>query len=187
MLSERDECLCSAWGAGESRYINQPLARQLGAREGDEIVLRVRKPTALGLDAAISPRNEEHGGNPAQGRRDSCRRTCWVISACRATRLRPPTCFCAGFLAAKVGPYVDDEPKPAASLRHSSHPEGRPAVVEPKRPRGTQPLDEAGSWPWLNTELARAWLPEDAGLSVRAVEQPASATGGERRPPLSSR
>ena len=45
--------------AGETALINQTLARQLAAREGDEIILRVRKPSALGLDAAISPRNED--------------------------------------------------------------------------------------------------------------------------------
>ena len=48
------------WRAGEATaFINQTLARQLAAREGDEIILRVRKPSALGLDAAISPRNED--------------------------------------------------------------------------------------------------------------------------------
>ena len=42
--------------------------------------------------------------------------------------------------------------------------------LEPKR---EQPIPDELALPWLNTELARAWLPEDAGLSVRAVEQPA--------------
>ena len=47
------------WKAGEVAYINETLARQLAARKGDSIILRVRKPSALGLDAAISPRNED--------------------------------------------------------------------------------------------------------------------------------
>src|SRR5437899_3427060 len=46
------------WRAGEVAFINGALARQLNARSGDDIVLRIRKPSALGLDAAISPKNE---------------------------------------------------------------------------------------------------------------------------------
>ena len=53
--------------------------------------------------------------------------------------------------------------------------------LEPKRER---PIPDELALPWLNTELARAWLPEDAGLSVRAVEQPQSATGGEYIRPI---
>jgi putative ABC transport system permease protein len=46
------------WQAGESVLLNENLARQLSVREGDEIILRVRKPTALAQDAVISPRND---------------------------------------------------------------------------------------------------------------------------------
>ena len=59
LLSERGNGPLTRWKAGETAFINQALARQLAAREGDEIILRVRKPSALGLDAAISPRNED--------------------------------------------------------------------------------------------------------------------------------
>ena len=58
-FSGRYEFLLRHWRTGETALINSTLARQLGAREGDEIVLRVRKPTVLGLDAALSPRNED--------------------------------------------------------------------------------------------------------------------------------
>jgi ABC-type antimicrobial peptide transport system permease subunit len=47
-----------AWQAGESALVNENLAHQLNVQEGDEIILRVRKPTALAQDAVISPRNE---------------------------------------------------------------------------------------------------------------------------------
>src|ERR1051325_7072075 len=43
---------------GETALINETLAQRLQAKEGDEIVIRVRKPSALALDAAISPRDE---------------------------------------------------------------------------------------------------------------------------------
>ena len=49
---------------------------------------------------------------------------------------------------------------------------GRAArALEPKL---EQPIPDELALPWLNTELARAWLLEDAGLSVRAVEQQGS-------------
>jgi len=38
--------------------VNETLSRQLAVRPGDEIIVRVRKPSALGLDAALSPRDE---------------------------------------------------------------------------------------------------------------------------------
>ena len=50
------------WKDGGVAFISQALARQLAAREGDQIVLRVRKSSALALDAAISPRNEDTVG-----------------------------------------------------------------------------------------------------------------------------
>ena len=46
------------WNRGETAVINETLSRRLQVRAGDEIVLRVRKPSALALDAAISPRND---------------------------------------------------------------------------------------------------------------------------------
>ena len=56
---KRGQTAVTQWKAGQVAYINETLARQLAARKGDEIILRVRKPSALGLDAAISPRNED--------------------------------------------------------------------------------------------------------------------------------
>jgi ABC-type antimicrobial peptide transport system permease subunit len=38
--------------------INETLARQLAVRPGEDIIVRVHKPSALGLDAALSPRDE---------------------------------------------------------------------------------------------------------------------------------
>jgi len=46
------------WRQGELLFPNEALARQLNCREGDEIILRVRKPGALAEDAVITPRDE---------------------------------------------------------------------------------------------------------------------------------
>ena len=47
------------WSKGETVLINETLARQLSVHQGDEIIVRLRKPTALGLDAALTPRDED--------------------------------------------------------------------------------------------------------------------------------
>ena len=44
------------WLAGELVLVNQELARQLNVAEGDEVVVRVRKPSLLAQDAVITPR-----------------------------------------------------------------------------------------------------------------------------------
>ncbi len=46
-------------------------------------------------------------------------------------------------------------------------------------PKLEGPVPDELALPWLNAELARAWLPEDAGLSVRAIGQRQTAGGGE--------
>jgi putative ABC transport system permease protein len=206
MLFKRGQLVTERWNAGETAFINQTLARQLAAREGDEIVLRVRKPSALGLDAALSPRNED---TIAVRLKVGAILPAEALGDFGLTAQVAPTAnlfLPLDFLADKVG--VHDQAnllitgpirrerqisrlervrlhvavwlwKHAPRLRglDTSRLAGR--VMLSLRPKRTRPIpDELGS-PWLNTELARAWLPEDAGLSVRAVEQPQSATGGE--------
>jgi putative ABC transport system permease protein len=46
------------WRTGPTALLNAGLARQLGVDVGDEIVVRVHKPSTLGLDAALSPRDQ---------------------------------------------------------------------------------------------------------------------------------
>jgi ABC-type antimicrobial peptide transport system permease subunit len=48
----------TAWRSGETVFLNESLARQLGASVGDEIILRIRKPSQLVQDAVISPKDE---------------------------------------------------------------------------------------------------------------------------------
>jgi ABC-type antimicrobial peptide transport system permease subunit len=214
---KRGQLVTTQWKAGETVFINQTLTRQLAAREGDEIILRVRKPSALGLDAAISPRNEDtivlrlkvgailtpdmlgdftlaaqpappanlflpleflanrvgaHDranllvagpvlASPKLGRWGSlCFKVAWWLWL-HAPRLRVSQ-------TGPMGAYYRPDPSSLAARA------ARSLTPKPERP-----IPEKLALPWLNTKLARAWLLEDAGLSVRAVEQPQSATGGK--------
>src|SRR5207302_6919461 len=55
-MADWDPWIVGDWRGGDSALVNGTLARQLNARVGDEIILRIRKPSALGLDAAITPK-----------------------------------------------------------------------------------------------------------------------------------
>ncbi len=44
--------------SGPTVWLNQALARQLKAKEGDQVVLRLHKPSALSRDAVITPRDD---------------------------------------------------------------------------------------------------------------------------------
>jgi ABC-type antimicrobial peptide transport system permease subunit len=217
MLLERGNGPLTRWKSGETAFINQTLARQLAAREGDEIILRVRKPSALGLDAAISPRNED---TIALRLKVGAILTPDLLGdfALTAQPSPPANLFLPlGFLSDKLGVpdhanllvsgpvLAKPQPRPWDGLREQvvrwllRHAPQLPARVtgsfgtyykpDPaslavraarrlERQREPSIPDELALL-WLNTGLVRAWLPEDAGLSVRAVEQPQSATGGE--------
>ncbi len=45
--------------SGQTALINEALARQLSVHAGDDLLVRVRKPSPLGLDAAVSPRDQD--------------------------------------------------------------------------------------------------------------------------------
>jgi putative ABC transport system permease protein len=46
------------WSTPDSVILNDPLAQQLKARVGDEVLLRVHKPSALSREAVISPQSD---------------------------------------------------------------------------------------------------------------------------------
>ena len=217
MRAERGKGPLTGWQAGEMAFINQTLARQLAAREGDEIIVRVRKPSALGLDAAISPRNDD---SVALRVKVGAILTSDTLGdfALAAQPAPPANLFLPlEFLANKVGVsgranllvsvqvhamrrlsrwddlrnqlagwLWDRAPRPrdgqtgATTTYYPPYPSSFAArAAGALLVKEMIPLPDKLALPWLDTELARAWLPEDAGLSVRAVEQPASATGGE--------
>src|SRR5436190_21367355 len=46
------------WERGETAFINETLAQQLNLHEGDDVIVRIHKPSDLGQDAAIVPRDK---------------------------------------------------------------------------------------------------------------------------------
>lgn len=154
---EEEEELLARWQRGGMAFINPALARKLAVRAGDELIVRMRKPSALGLDAALSPRNEDA-----------------VALRLKVGAILP---------SERLGDFaLTAQPGPAANLflplDFLSAQLGVP---------GQANLLAAGpEWdlPRLGRELARAWQPEDAGLTVRVVAPPPDRTGGERVPPF---
>jgi hypothetical protein len=217
-FSEPENGRFNQWLSGETAFINETLARQLGTREGDEIILRVRKPSALGLDAAISPRNED---TVAIRLKVGAILTPEMLEDFSLTAQPGPTAnlfLPIGFLSEKVGVpgganLLVSGPICAASSSSSQGSLRERAAVwlwghVPRRrmfhapweyydssslaakaaqmvePEHEQPIPDDQALPWLGAELARAWLPEDAGVSVRAVAPEPRETGGEQIPPF---
>lgn len=207
------------WRAGQIALINEVLARQLSVREGDEILVRVRKPSALGLDAAISPRDQDSVALrlrvgailPAE----LLGNFSLAAQPLPANNVFLPLELLAGkvgfqgsanllTLGTAVAPRDFSALNPVARWRSEmaswllSHSVARPLpgapswsvrlktdgfffrvarMLEPTLP--TLPVADEKVAGWLDTQLRRTWVPEDAGLSIHAVEQPQTATGGE--------
>jgi len=231
------QSVATRWEAGETAFINETLARQLAAREGDEIIVRVRKPSALGLDAAISPRNEDTvavrlkvgailtpdmlgdfglAAQPAPpanlflplefltnklGVHDQANLlvTGPVLAPTKSGRgyglrllVTDPVLavtnreewddlrFQVAWWLWTHAPRLRAGQTGAMSIRSRPDPSslaGRAARA--LMPKAEISISDKLALPWLNAELARAWLPEDAALSVRTIEQPQNTTGGD--------
>jgi ABC-type antimicrobial peptide transport system permease subunit len=195
--------------------INETLARQLAVRPGDEIIVRVRKPSALGLDAALSPRDEnavalrlkvgaivpaDNLGDFALTAQPAPPMNLFLWREFLARQVGVPdraNLLVRGQVleAKKLGWLDEQRDKLADWLRGRARTIPistglstfrRPDPASPAarlanfvRPRSALPLADPVALPWLQSELARVWLPQYAGLSVRAIEQPQTATGGE--------
>ena len=59
-LAQSEPKLADDWTNGV--VLNEPLARQLGVKRGDTILLRAQKPSLLSLDAPISPQEDLASG-----------------------------------------------------------------------------------------------------------------------------
>jgi ABC-type antimicrobial peptide transport system permease subunit len=217
MLGPRGKDLLPQWNSGETAFINETLARQLAAREGDEIILRVRKPSALGLDAAITPRNEDTVARrlkvgailspdmlgdfsltaqpappanlflPEQLLPGSVgvRAGANLLATPQLRALRPPSEW--DNLRIRVArwlwmhaPRSSSSPGGSGATYRQPDPSSLPARVARRlEPTREISIPDELALPWLNQALACAWLPEDAGLSVRAIHLPVSETGGE--------
>ena len=185
------------WQRGEVAFLNESLARQLAVRPGDEIVVRVHKPSALGLDAAISPRDDsaialrlEVGAIvPAKDLGDlgfSARQT-------PGANLFLPIEFLRKQAGLDVGSAKPEErngggtPGDTGGTPTPLNGGGRAnlMVFGPARQARSgggeveEPVPDEQALPWLAAQLRRAWLPEDAQIAVRTIAPPPSATGGE--------
>ena len=214
---QRSQDPLAQWASGGTAFINTTLARQLSAREGDEIILRVRKPSALGLDAAISPRNQDsialRLNVGAILTSDLLGDFALTAQAAPPANLFLPLPFLSEKLGVTgkanlmvVGPLLSHRKlRPVDNVRNHlaqwlwGHAPRRPVgaggyYTEPAAsslaartaraltPSHEEPIPDQLALPWLNAVLARAWRPEDVGLSVLA--QPKSQIVGDYVPPF---
>jgi len=143
----------TAWQRGEAALINEELARRLGARAGDEIIVRVQKPSQLGLDAAISPRDQDST----------------ALRLKVAGVLGPENLGDFSLLPHQVPPANLFLPLTFLARQLGVSNQANLVVA----------VDDAQGLASIDSQLQNAWLPENAGLSVRSLEQPPAATGGE--------
>ena len=208
-----------AWGGEDAVLINETLARQLSVRAGDDLLLRVPKPTVLGLDAALSPRDEDaialhlkvRAVLPPERLGDFALTTGQTPPAnlfLPLDRLGQATGWTNRINLVLFGPIVAQPPprsfdrlrtKWATWLRAhapritttlpggmslvSSNPHSFLArLARQIEPRLLKPVDPPTSLAWLTAMLRQHWDLDDAGLKVRELDQPPSATGGQLAP-----
>jgi ABC-type antimicrobial peptide transport system permease subunit len=150
------------WQTGSSVLLNETLAQQLDVKPGDEIVLRIRKPTALAQDAVITPRNDTS----------------------LALRLQVGSILPAALLG-DFDLSANQTPMPNAFLPFDFLAQkldltGRANLLVSGRP----PAGAEASWlQTQETRLKDAWSLEDAQLSVRAIESPFNSTSSNSLAP----
>ncbi len=200
--------------SSESAWVNETLAQELALRAGDDIIVRVRKPSTLALDAVITPRDQdsvalrlkvagiarpERLGNfslsvgplppanvflPVQlleeklgipGRRNLA----WagtLVKEPPLTRWDRKRHEIAGWFWRRA-PLVPIHGTIRAYKPRMTSPWARAAMlIEPKRV--VEVSDELARR-WLDSQMLKAWNPDDVALAVRLIEQPQNATGGE--------
>ena len=163
ILFEHGKGPLTGWEAGETAFVNETLARQLAAREGDEIILRVRKPSALGLDAAISPHNED---SVAVRLKVGAILTADMLGDFSLTAQPSPPAnlfLPMGFLSDKVG--VHDQ----ANLLVAD-----PVLANPKPGRWDGLRNQVAHWLWMHAPRRPA--PETGPMSSRYKAGPSSMT-----------
>ena len=152
------------WRAGESALINETLARQLNCRAGDEIILRVRKPSALAQDAVITPHDQAS-----------------VALRLKVGAVLPPAMLADfGLVASQIVPA--NAFLPLNVLAQKVELAGRANLFVRGQPPQKSELSRAASEPALaslDDKLKRSWELADAQLALRTNDQPQSATGGE--------
>jgi ABC-type antimicrobial peptide transport system permease subunit len=203
------------WRSGQAVFINEALAGQLQARPGDDLVVRVFKPTTLGFDAAITPKDQNSVALRLK--------VGAVLSSAqlgdfslRVQALPPANLFLPlNLLGDQVGlsnranllvfgPVMRDPARTRSreiqgkvsqeawrlAVHQRADSETRSKTIATSEspwmraaraltPPGHEAVPDDEALPRINSVLERSWLPEDAQLTVRAVEQSQQATGGE--------
>ncbi len=177
-------------------WLNETLAAQLSANRGDEVVIRIHKPSALSRDAVISPRDETSvamrltvGGVVPGSYGGNLSLLAGQTSPLNAFVSLPGLADAAGLagranlVLAQTPGYVGDTNSIRSKatgwmFRHEwyRYPLGR--VFIPRAPEVPASLATT----FLNESLARTWTLADAELSVRAVAPDPKLTGGEPAP-----
>jgi ABC-type lipoprotein release transport system permease subunit len=157
-LAERTE----EWASGDMVLINEELARQLSAGVGDEIILRIQKPTALTQDAVITPRGEGA-----------------VAFRVKIGAVLPPNLLGDFTLTASQSPPANAF-LPLKVLNEKLGIGGNANLaLNSSVLRQTKPVSAETALGLLNSVLQQMWQLEDAQLSVRVLDQAQTATGGE--------
>jgi ABC-type lipoprotein release transport system permease subunit len=126
----------------EAVLLNAPLAAQLRVKVGDAIVLRVRKPSLLSLEAPLSPQEDDSTGFRLT--------VAGIVSDAQFGRF--------SLQAGQMPPW--NAFVPLAFLQKKTGLEGRANLLLTGAPRAGVAPDEL---------LRRRWTPADAGLELRAA------------------
>jgi putative ABC transport system permease protein len=194
----------SQWNAGELVLLNDTLAKQLSVTQGDELILRIRKPSPLAQDAAISPREDS---SLALRLRVGPTLPPPLLGdfSLHANQTPPANAFLPiGFLSQKLelaGRANIVAERPIGAPREFTREDLRkfrlhewlstrlPFLSRSRlasawlNPLQAVTLPAKDALPLLATKLADNWSLGDAQLSVHSLEQQPVETGGERRPP----
>ena len=193
------------WMAGDTVLMNAALASQLRVVQGDDIILRIRKPSQLAQDVVLNPRDESSlalrltvgpilspelladfslatSQSPAANaflpldflsRQLGLEERANVLLNGPIFAERPPTWW--DMQKFKLLGWFD-----AHSPFSRRSPPRRVTVLQAVlSPNLLSPAPAAAALSALSASLEKNWSLEDAQLSVHAIEQPQTATGGE--------
>jgi putative ABC transport system permease protein len=181
---------------GATVWLNSTLARQLNAKEGDQVVLRLHKPSALSRDAVITPRDDVSvalrltvaGIMPAYRLGDFS----FVANQTAALNafVNLPTLSAAAGIPGRANVLLAE--KPAIQHYGLNLPKWRQALGQwPERlkmaallpnPTSASPMPVADYLAFLSNRVSASWSLADAELDVHAVEPAPKLTGGEPVP-----
>jgi putative ABC transport system permease protein len=181
--------------------LNRSLAEQLHVQRGDTVIIRFPKPSALSQDAVLSPRDQSTAALRATVE-DVVGGASFGEFALRAGQFPPLNAFLnlndlwqlsdttnKANLVVTPGGFLEQAGQSRSSLKGRflswcvRNPGWVPRLIQEAIARSFSSADlpalSEATVGYLASQLRRNWLPADAGIEVRTIEQPAPATGGE--------